>query len=156
MGGNLLAIALVVLSQTVYEADRGRYGEDILPLCALYEFTVGSDTASFSICGPDLDKTPSWPHPATTDPPLSLSQSVLASRGQLARTFPRVKKWEMVGVRLETLLGGDKWFYIVSWRPSNWRASTEVDTVQIGVLMNGQSVDLTVKGKSNANGDAKK
>jgi len=155
VGSYILAIALIMLSQTVYEADRGRYGEDIGPLCALFEFKVGSDTVSFSICAPELDKTPSWSHPASTDPPLSVSQAVIASRSQLAHAFPRIKKWNLLDVKLETLFGGDKWFYIISWRPSSFRSSGEGDNIQVGVLMNGQSVDLTVKPKVASNGEPK-
>src|SRR5215475_3155545 len=125
MGNHLMAALLLVLSQTVYEADRGRYGNDIGPLCALFEFKVASDMVSFTICGPDLEKTPSWSHPATTEPPLSVPQAVLASKGQLSSTFPKVKKWDLLEVQLHTLFGGDKWFYVVSWRPSHWRSGDE-------------------------------
>jgi len=142
MSGNLIVFALLAGSTIVFEPEQVHPGPG--PLCALFESKVGADAVSFKICEPQLSGTPSWTQPEAKEPPVSVSEAVAASKAQLTRHFPKVKHWDLVDVKLHTLFAPDKWYYLVSWRPAKWRSSGQGERVDVGVLMNGQAVELTV------------
>ena len=149
---NLMVLALLSGSIVVPEPEPFRGSQTA---CTLYESKVGDDTVSFQICEPQLSATPSWTHPEVKQPPVSVSQAVAVSKVQLANLLPHVKGWDLVGVQLhsffafDNLFAVDKWYYVVSWRPATWRTSGQGEPVRVGVLMNGQAVELVVTDKTN-------
>jgi hypothetical protein len=112
-----------------------------------------ASATSFTVCTQELLDTPAWRHPDTTEPPLSRADAVAISKQQLRAQFPRTRSWELVGTELlTTWLADDRWFYIVTWRPSSWRDDDQAYTARIGVLMNGKAIEFKVETKPNPKG----
>jgi len=100
--------------------------------------TIGGQSFEFSLSDSDLADSPRWANPKSEPPPMSIARAIQVSEPEVKRYVSGAGDWRLVGVELHTLGVAGKWYYVVSWRPSDPQYIG--DNLPIPVLMNGTAV----------------